>query len=191
MNGQLDAGDVLLAASRAVGPLAAGASSAGATQVTIPVGTAPGAFYLIAKADGVNALEETAETNNTVARLVWVGPDLIVSGVSATSPVAAGAKTSVAATVVNQGAGPAGASTVRFYLSTNLTFDATDVPLGESRSVPVLGAGASNIGATLVTIPAGTTAGTYFVILRADADGSVSESNETNNTAPRVVQVTN
>ncbi len=191
VNGQLDAGDVLLTASRAVGPLAAGVSSAGATQVTIPLGTAPGAFYLIAKADGVNAVEETAETNNTVARLVWIGPDLIVSGVSATSPVVAGAKTSVAATVVNQGAGSAGASTVHYYLSTNLTFDATDIPLGESRSVPALAAGASNIGATLVTIPGSTTAGTYFVIVRADADGGVSESNETNNTAPRVVQVTN
>ena len=44
-------GDVLLDGSRAVPDLAAGASSAGSTSVTIPAGNAAGTFYLIAKAD--------------------------------------------------------------------------------------------------------------------------------------------
>src|SRR5204863_230155 len=48
----LDAADVLLSGSRTITSLAAGASSAGGTDVTIPAGTAVGTYVLIAKADG-------------------------------------------------------------------------------------------------------------------------------------------
>ena len=93
-------------------------------------------------------------------------------------------------TVLNQGAGAAGASTTRFYLSSNITLDAADVELNGSRGVPALTAAGSSGGTTQVTIPAGTTPGTYYFFVKADGDGAVVESQEGNNANWRVIQVT-
>ena len=70
----LDAGDVQLPAGRAVPSLAAGASSAGTTTVTIPAGTAPGYYYVIAVADGDHVVTESQETNNRSLRAIQVTP---------------------------------------------------------------------------------------------------------------------
>jgi subtilase family serine protease len=79
----------------------------------------------------------------------------------------------------------------RFYLSTNITLEAADVLLAESRTVAALSPGASSSGTTLVTIPPGTAPGAYYILAKADAEGSVSESTETNNAAPRGIQIVN
>jgi subtilase family serine protease len=92
-------------------------------------------------------------------------------------------------TATNQGADAAGPSVTRFYLSVNLSLDAGDVSLSGVRSVPALSAGASSAGSTGLTIPSGTTPGTYSLIVAADADATVGESYETNNTAARLIQV--
>ena len=63
-NGALDASDVLLG-SRDVPALAAGASASGSASVTIPSGTAPGTYFIIAAADGGGIVVETSEWNNT------------------------------------------------------------------------------------------------------------------------------
>jgi hypothetical protein len=47
-------------------------SSAGAATVTIPAGTAPGSNFLIARADGDDAIAEYSEANNTRARSLTV-----------------------------------------------------------------------------------------------------------------------
>jgi subtilisin family serine protease/uncharacterized membrane protein len=188
-NAVLDAADILLTGLHSVGALAAGASSTGSTTIVIPSGTAPGSYYLFAKADAGNAVAETQENNNAAVKTVTIGPDLVVSTVFVTSPVTAGATTSVTDTVLNQGGGAAGASVTRFYLSVNNMLDATDVLLPEKRDVPGLAAGASHSGTTNVTIPPGTAPGSYYVLAKADGDGSISESVETNNAAPRGIQV--
>ena len=63
-NVALDAGDVLIG-SRDVPALAAGASASGSASVTIPAGTAPGTYFIIAAADGGAVVVETSESNNT------------------------------------------------------------------------------------------------------------------------------
>ncbi len=189
-NSSLDTADTLLSASRTVPGLAAGASSSGSTTVTLPSPLAVGSYYVIAKADADNAIDESLETNNTLARAITIGPDLRVSSVSVTFTVPAGSTVSVTDVVQNQGGEPAVATTTRFYLSTNVSLDATDVSLDASRSVPALAAGASSTGSTPVTIPAGTSPGYYYVIAVADADGVVAESQETNNTGTRTINVT-
>jgi subtilase family serine protease len=55
-----------------VPPLSGGASSAGAVTVTIQAGTAPGSYFLIARADGADAIAEYSETNNVRARAITV-----------------------------------------------------------------------------------------------------------------------
>jgi subtilase family serine protease len=96
---------------------------------------------------------------------------------------------SVSDAVLNQGAGAAGTSTTRFYLSTNLSIDANDVALSPGRVVPALGAGASDSGPSAITIPASTTPGNYYVLAKADGDSEVAEGQESNNVAARMVQV--
>jgi subtilisin family serine protease/uncharacterized membrane protein len=187
----LGSNDPLLNGSRAIEALGAGEASTGNTTLTIPSGTAPGSYYLFAKADNGGAVTETQETNNTAVKVVTIGPDLAISTAIVTASVKAGLAATVNDTVINQGGGDAGSSSVRYYLSTNYTLDASDPLLAESRPVPALAAGVSSSGSTSVTIPAGTAPGTYYIFVKADGDGSVVESSETNNAVPRGVQVTN
>ncbi|HSD77737.1 MAG TPA: CARDB domain-containing protein, partial [Solirubrobacteraceae bacterium] len=182
-----DPADVPLG-GRAVAALAPGATSAGATTLTIPAGTAPGSYYVLAVADGDQAVVEASEENNVAARALAAGPDLAVSALSAPATAGTGVPITVTDTTTNQGAGPAAGSTTRFYLSTDPTWDAADAPLG-GRAVPALAAGGSSAGSTSLTIPAGTAGGVYYLIARADGDGAVAEASEGNNTRSALVRV--
>jgi subtilase family serine protease len=176
----LGASDILLG-SRDVPSLAAGASSSGSTTALIPAGTAAGSWYIIAKADGEGVVAESAETNNTYARLIKLGPDLDITAFSAPASAAAGQTITVTDTTKNQGGGTADPSRTQFYLSADTTLDASDLLLG-SRDVPSLAAAASSSGPTTVTIPLGTAAGSWYIIAKADGEGVVTETSEANNT---------
>ena len=173
----LDAGDMFLG-SRAVPALAAGQTSTAATALTLPA-SAFGTLYIIAQANAQNAVPEYDGTNNTAARPILIGADLIVRSVSAPSKAGAGKAIEVTDVTVNLSAASAGLTTTRFYLSTNGTLDASDVLLG-SRSVPAL-TGGSSMATTALTIPAGTPTGKYYILAVADATNSVTEADETNN----------
>jgi hypothetical protein len=71
-NKKLDASDVPLGPGRSVAILAAGGASAATTDVTIPAGTTPGAYYILAKADDGGLQAESKETNNVKARPLTV-----------------------------------------------------------------------------------------------------------------------
>jgi subtilase family serine protease len=55
-----------------VGSLGVGLSGPGSVALPIPASTAAGGYYIIAKADGANAIAEAAENNNTRARLISI-----------------------------------------------------------------------------------------------------------------------
>jgi subtilase family serine protease len=184
----LDAADVLLG-SRPTGPLAAGVSEPASTTLSIPAGTPTGTYYIIAKADATGIVPETQEVNNTkYGATTKIGPDLIESGLVVPAVAGAGIALVVSETVKNQGSGAAGASTTSFYLSTNYALDGNDVFLG-SRSVQPLAANVTSAASTPLVIPAGTVTGTYYVIVRADANDEVVESAETNNTTYATTRV--
>ena len=175
----LDAADIPLG-SRAVPALAAGAISTGPTPLTLPTGIA-GLYRIIAVADPDNAHAETNETNNvSVSGTFEIGPDLTIPGASGPAKAGAGATIYVNHVTKNRGAAPAPASTTSIYLSTDALLDASDALLG-SRAVPSLAAGIYTEGTTAVLIPANTPAGSYFILVKADAENKVLESNETNN----------
>ncbi len=182
-----DAGDVALG-SRSIPSLVAGATSTGPTSLTIPAGTTTGTYYIIAKADADGLIFETSEINNTASGAIKIGPDLIVSSFTVPSAGGDGLPITVNETTKNQGGGSAAASTTKFYLSTNTTWDAGDVALG-SRPIPALAAAAVSTGPTSLTIPAGTTSGSYYVIAKSDADGLVLETIESNNTLSRAIKI--
>jgi subtilase family serine protease len=187
-NGSLDAADPLLG-SRAVPELAPTGAHTGTTTVLIPADTVPGTYYMLARADALGVVAEATETNNVAYSTTRIGPDLIVAAL--TVPLSGVAGTTIAATVAirNTGGADAPESVVRLYLSTNQTYDGADVLMG-SRSVPVVGAGATDSATAVLTLPAVIAAGTYYVIAVADADRTVTETIETNNTRLVVLRIT-
>jgi trimeric autotransporter adhesin len=177
----LDASDVLMG-SRAVPPLAAGAAHSRSTSVIVPSSTPAGAYYVFAKTDAGDAISESVETNNTrMTGPIGIGPDLILSSITAPAAVAPGVSFSVNSTTRNQGGGTAAASTTVFYLSTNIVLDAADTSIG-SRAISALSPGTNATGSASVTLPASTTIGTYFLLGKADGASAVAEGVETNNT---------
>ncbi len=109
-------------------------------------------------------------------------PDLIESALgNPPSSRRVGQSFTVSDTARNQGVQPAGASTTRFYLSANATWDSSDRLLSGSRAAPGLAAGASSSGSTRLVVPSGTLLGTYFLLACSDDLKVVAESVEGNN----------
>ncbi len=177
----LDAADVPLG-SRGVPALAPGQSSAASTPLTIPPGTGPGIYYIIASADAGALIPETNEANNTRTSKITIGPDLAVSALSAPATGGAGFPVTVTDTTKNQGSGSTAVpSRTSFYLSSNSTYGAGDVLLG-SRTVGILAPNALSSASTTFTIPVSTLPGSYYIVALADDGGAVPERDETNNT---------
>jgi subtilase family serine protease len=177
-----------LIGGRSVEGLAAGAGSSGTAAVMIPQGTATGSWYIIANADGEGVVTETSETNNTYARSIKIGPDLVVTAIGAPSTAGVGQSIAVTDTTRNQGGGTAGPSRTQLFLSADTALGSSDVLLG-SRDVPSLAAAVSSSGSTSVMIPQGTVAGNWYIIAKADGEGVVTETTETNNTYSRSIKI--
>ena len=111
--------------------LAAGASDTHSTTVHVPPSILAGTYYVLAKADFDAAVTESSEANNLkVSNAIGIGPDLIVSTVTAPASGVAGGPLTVSDTTKNQGGGVADSSIMRFYLSANSLLDASDVVIG-------------------------------------------------------------
>ena len=188
INTVYDATDEFLG-NRTVGALTASQSSTAQIQLVVPPGTAAGTYYVIGVADANGAIFESLENNNTRSgAAVHVGPDLTVSTLMAPSSVVAGASINVTDTTRNQGGDTAPNSRTMFYLSSNLSLDGGDQLLG-AREVSSLGTSLNDAGSTLLSIPASTAAGTYYIIAKSDGDDALQESLETNNTRVRTITI--
>jgi subtilase family serine protease len=179
--------DIVLG-SRAVPALASGAGSLGTTTLTIPAGTAAGKYFLVARADAGAVAVESKETNNTRSKAISIGPDLVITTLSAPISATAGATLTLQVTTQNAGGGPAGASTTRVYLSADAVLDAGDTLLA-SRAVPALARNTSNTASIMVTILPGTPSGMRFLIAIADDGKAVMETKETNNVKSRSITI--
>ena len=162
-----------------------GTSSTGNKKVTIPANAAPNTYHLLACADDSNKVPETNEANNCIASagtVVVALPDLVTTLLSNPPGSAArGGKFTLTDTVLNQGTGPAAASTMRYYLSLNQTWDAGDTLLSGTRPVSALGPGASQSGSKQITVPLSRALGTYYALACADDKKKVKETSEANN----------
>ena len=109
-----------------------------------------------------------------------VGPDLIVTAMSAPASAAAGATISVTDTTKNQGAGTAACIVHRILPVCELDHHGRR----QIHRKPITGQLAANGTSTISTplqIPADTLPGSYYVIGRADWNGNVAETSDTNN----------
>ena len=106
-------------------------------------------------------------------------PDLVVSSANlGASTVEQGDRIRVDATVTNQGGGDAGSSRVGYYVSRG----GTNTPIYvDDDSVSSLDAGESDSESDYIDTD-DLELGRYFVLIKADDDGDVTESNENNNT---------
>jgi hypothetical protein len=107
-------------------------------------------------------------------------PDLKPVALSAPSSATAGQSVSVTTSIMNAGTATAPGSTAVIVLSTDGAVDGGD-PVLASISVPSLPAGTSHTATVTVTVPSGTAAGSYQVLVKADAPEAIAESSETNN----------
>ncbi|MGV8111790.1 MAG: C10 family peptidase [Lentimicrobium sp.] len=167
--------------------------------LTIPTGTSSGTYYLLFFADHDNAFVETDENNNVVFIQITVtggssGDDFYVQNQTATpASVAAGGAIDVSASQCYSGTTPdasMGSVYLGYYLSPTPTFNSsTAVYLDEDPS----GLGSDdpcNSESETLTIPTGTSSGTYYLLFFADHDNAFVETDENNNVVSIQITVT-
>ncbi|SHI69889.1 Por secretion system C-terminal sorting domain-containing protein [Hymenobacter daecheongensis DSM 21074] len=191
-NTTLDASDVSLGTTSG-GLLGAGLSAQRGGNFTIPAATTAGSYYVLYVVDPQNSVTESNETNNTASLALTVtisAPDLVLTQPTLTpASVAAGNSVSATCLLSNQGSASAAASLVGFYLSTDNVLSANDVLLGTT-AAPAMGVFGALTRSAAVTIPATTTPGSYFMLYVADQQGTITETDETNNVISRALTVT-
>lgn len=106
--------------------------------------------------------------------------------------VAAGGSVTASYRVANRGTATVTETyTEKLYLSTNATLEAGDVLLGTSHGhTNDLALNATHAHSQAVTVPAGTAAGSYFLVVQADSLAAVTETNEGNNITAVALTVT-
>jgi hypothetical protein len=166
------------------------------TQVTLTASPASGSRFAGWSGGGCSGTGTCAVTLNSATTVTATFspassgslPDLVVTGLVIPSTVAIDTAFSMHFNLVNQGTATAGSSVLRIYLSRDDRLSSDDVLLRQ-RSFGSVAAGATVANAITESIPAGTSAGSYYVLLVADAGGAVAESNESNNVLARAVTV--
>ena len=161
------------------------ASRGGDESISLTAPSTPGTYYYGACVDEVSG--ETDTTNNcSLAVTVTVGAapaaDLVVDAptVSENAP-AAGARFTLSATVLNQGAARSDSTTLRYYQSTDSTITTGDTEVGTDS---VFGLAASRGGDESISLTAPSTPGTYYY--GACVDVVAGELDTTNNCSPAV-----
>jgi subtilase family serine protease len=186
LNTSASTSGALFLANVSVPQIPGGGSASVVKPVTVPLGTPPGLYFVVAQADADGTLIESEESNTagSQARLV-VGPDLTVSTATAAAGVATGANLSVSFTLRNVGGEAAGSFDVGFRLVpvtvTGVPSGDPEIPLGPNRTIAALAAGAAQALTSSLAIPAATVTGTYRVRVSADVNAVVSEASEANN----------
>jgi len=143
-----------------------------------------GSYFVTARLEG-----QPGEPSMTVTpAALQLGPDLLTQELSA-QLIGAGEqlKVSISDTIVNEGnQGVARPFTVSYFLSTDWALDRDDIPLGQ-RTIGALVAHERNSATVQFAVPVlSIRTGRYFVLSRIDLEGTVQESDRTNNLRPSV-----
>lgn len=104
------------------------------------------------------------------------------------TPLPAGGSAVVKATVRNAGTRRAGFSVLGYYLSADAALSSDDVLLGDAMTTALAPGSALEMSTTL-TVPAGTAAGSYYLLCVADYLHLVREGNHGNNSWARPLEV--
>ena len=155
------------------------------TSVTAP--DAPGEYYYGACVESVTNESDTTNNCSTGVKITVPAPDLVVQSARVDdSTPQAGERFDLSVQVRNRGQGPAAATTLTYYQSTDNTIDtANDTSLTLTDSVGKLDPSESDDESTSVTAPA--TPGIYYYGACVEA---VSGESDTANNCSNAVRVT-
>ncbi|GAB3735096.1 hypothetical protein GCM10027594_16510 [Hymenobacter agri] len=193
-----DATDAYLGAS-CQSLLFTGQSGTCTIMAPIPALTPVGNRYLLLVADPLNAEQESDETNNVLSFAVTVAggaipslPDLELWRPSISfAAVPPGGSTGAFTFIFNRGAGTVANYEIGCYLSADSVFSAsTDVFLGLATGSGLMTSGGTIHSFPLLTVPAATVPGNYYLVLMADPRNVITESNENNNSRAFPLRVT-
>lgn len=160
-------------------------------SVVVP-DVADGPYYLLAKIDLFNVMDETDEANNlavtdkqlTVLKVVKSGVDLALLDMTVKPKgVALKDAVNVLYTVKNTGTAPTPAFPAGIYFCPNKAFSKANCFINQTNfSIDPLAPGETKSGFKSVTISQDTPVQNWFVYLQLDPDGKVVELDESNNT---------
>ncbi|MFM7259247.1 MAG: CARDB domain-containing protein [bacterium] len=184
--------DALLRVQQYLGDLAPTAEYNRLAVVTLPIDYVGGARYLIARTDANGSLSESVETDNDVASAAFQllpvpAPDLVPSALGVSpGTLVFGAPATFSFTETNSGSADAtGTWSNLVLISTDATPSANDLPvaLGGTGGV-TLAQGGSVLRTLNGTLPLSNSlpAGNYYFIVRSDANASIVEQSDANNT---------
>ncbi|HAF28301.1 MAG TPA: hypothetical protein DCG75_04555 [Bacteroidales bacterium] len=171
----------------------AGGNSTTGTTVTIPTNVDAGTWYIVAKVDANNEVTESNEENNNIAYKqveITADRDLLAEIISLNpSSILPGESTSLNFILSNLGSDNASSSTMKFYISSNSTFEsASDIYLSSYNCYGLTGGGTSTANINL-TIPGTLYTGTWYILCIADAISEITETNENNNIASHEISI--
>ena len=149
--------------------------------VTVPPGTLPGRYFVLAAADATALIVETnddlADNLGASATRLVVGPDVVPTAATVPAAIATGGNLSVTYTLKNQGGAPAGPFNVSFVLVP--TGGGPEIALSPGRNGVTIPAGGSKPLTDVVAVP--IVSGPHRVRVIADSGNDVVEADEGNN----------
>ncbi|MGH7130627.1 MAG: CARDB domain-containing protein [Phycisphaerales bacterium] len=191
--GAADAAQDILLTSGSIAALGIGALVSPATgTLAIPTSVAAGPYRLVLNVDsddeiaeGAGAAEVNAFLNTTNINITNPGnvtlADLVASVVPVTATVTPGGTLNASVRVSNVGTAAASNFTIRLFLSSNGTFDASDIEIDNfnimSMPTPTVQVNRS------ITLPIWLLGSNSYIVAVVDTDNDIPESNEANNTA--------
>ncbi len=185
-----DQNDVYLGLD-AVNSLGAGTSSKESVSLPLAKTLAPGSYYLLARADNANTLNESNEGNNIAYQEVVIAAaalaDLTVTGITTRAGIA-GNNLTFSYSLKNQGKANAGATKSYLYLSKDTQLDSNDTYLGVD-DVNALAIGATSNESVTVALSKALVSGTYYLLVQADATKNLEESLENNNVGSQTIKI--
>ncbi len=165
--------------STSLSALGVGASRTVTFTFTAPTALSPQSITVTAYADPDNRIAESNESNNSRTAVVSIKalrPDVEIVDSTITGWYA-GKEVTVSATVRNNTAQPVPSVAIRLTIGS----------VASTESIPIPGNG-NNLAVFRITVPA---AGNYTVKITADPDGSLGETDESNNVLTKDIQVMN
>ena len=169
--------------------LAAGTSSVSIShRYKFEKTTLAGTYFVLIQSDASQTVKESDESNNVAIQQIIVGnPDLadlvILKSFVSPSVIVAGDTINLECTIKNDGINNTKiASKLKYFLSTDLLFDNSDIPLGEPVEFPIINKGDTfQIKTGKYKIPVRVKPGNYILLSFPDVNNLVNEKNELNN----------